>query len=77
MSDEQSTIEPAAGANGPEHAVGTGDTAVQTTGEMAYDPAAEDDRGGTSRSRSCPADRAGGCSAWAGTPLHWRCSACC
>lgn len=45
MSDEQSTIEPAAGANGPEHAVGTGDTAVQTTGEMAYDPAAEDDQG--------------------------------
>jgi hypothetical protein len=45
MSDEQSTIEPAAGANGPEHAVGTGDTAVQTTGEVAYDPAAEDDQG--------------------------------
>ncbi len=45
MSDEQSTIEPAAGANGPEHAVGTGDTAVQTTGEIAYDPAAEDDQG--------------------------------
>ncbi|HEY2200278.1 MAG TPA: hypothetical protein VGH56_00200 [Solirubrobacteraceae bacterium] len=45
MSDEQSTIEPAAGANGPEHAVGTGDTAVQTTGEVAYDPVAEDDQG--------------------------------
>jgi hypothetical protein len=45
MSDEQSTIEPAAGANGPEHAVGTGDTAVQATGEVAYDPAAEDDQG--------------------------------
>ncbi|HEV2944799.1 MAG TPA: hypothetical protein VGX26_06790 [Solirubrobacteraceae bacterium] len=45
MSDEQSTTEPAAGANSPEHAVGTGDTAVQTTGEVAYDPAAEDDQG--------------------------------
>jgi hypothetical protein len=45
MSDEQSTIEPAAGANGPEHAMGTGDTAVQTTGEIAYDPAEEDDQG--------------------------------
>ena len=45
MSDEQSTIEPAAGANGPGHAVGTGEVTVQSTGEIAYDPAAEDDQG--------------------------------
>ncbi len=45
MSDEQSTIEPAAGAGGPGHAVGTGEVAAQSTGEIAYDPAAGDDQG--------------------------------
>ncbi len=34
-------------------------------------------RNGTSRSRSCPADRAGGCWGWALIPFPWRCSACC